>query len=98
MRYVEDMTEKKRGRGRPPSEAGMTARVAVRTVPDDVELIEALAKKLPGFTPATLARAALRIGLTVLELDPSLVVPAVAPAAKRRAVLRSYFKSDDKAE
>jgi len=75
----------------------MTARVAVRTVPDDVELIEALAKKLPGFTPATLARAALRLGLTVLELDPSLVVPAVAPAAKRRAVLRSYFK-DDKGE
>lgn len=85
------MTEKK-GRGRPRVEVGgMTARIALRTLPEDTEQLAALGEKLAGFDQPTIARAALRIGLTALELDPSLIVAGVGPAKQRRAVLKPRF-------
>lgn len=69
----------------------MTARLALRTLPDDMEQIAALVAKFSGFDAPTVTRAALRLGLTALELAPDLLVQAGAPAPKRRAALKSYF-------
>jgi hypothetical protein len=84
------MTKKK---GRPPiDESGMTARMAMRLSPEDAEQIAQLKAKMGG-EPA-ITRAALRIGLTVLELEPSLLVAGLGPAAKRRAALKPYFQRE----
>ncbi|MCU1279470.1 MAG: hypothetical protein JWM53_3016 [bacterium] len=85
------MSEKKAGRGRPRSDAGLTARIALRTVPEDTEQLAAVAAKLPGFDQPTIARAALRLGLTLLDLEPELIVAGVGPAKQRRAMLKPHF-------
>ena len=89
------MSEKpKSGRGRPKSETGMTARIALRTVPEDLEQLGGLVSKLAGFDQPTIARGALRLGLTLLELDPSLIVAGVGPSAKRRSALKALFSRE----
>ena len=85
-----DKTEKRK-RGRPAAEAGLTGRLALRTLPEDSEQIAALVAKFSGFDAPTVTRAALRLGLTALELAPDLFVQAGAPASKRRAALKPYF-------
>jgi hypothetical protein len=67
----------------------------VRTLAEDMEQFDALAGKLAGFDPPTIARAAFRLGLTVLEFDPGLIVAGVGPAKQRRAALKSRFSSEE---
>lgn len=88
------MTEKKDGRGRPRSNAGMTERLALRMLPEDAEQLAALVGKLAGFDQSTVARAAMRLGLMVLELDPGLIMAGVGTAKQRRAALKSHFTSE----
>jgi len=88
------MSEKKRGRGRPPKDATLSGRIMVRTLPEDMEQLAALAAKLAGFDPPTIARAAFRLGLTVLELEPGLIVAGVGPSKPRRAALKPRFASE----
>ena len=85
-----DKTEKRK-RGRPAAEAGLTGRLALRTLPEDMEQLAALVAKFSGFDGPTVTRNALRLGMTVLELAPDLFVQAGVPASKRRAVLKSYL-------
>jgi hypothetical protein len=89
------MTTEKRKRGRPPADTGLTERIALRLLPDDAEQIAALVAKL-GFDAPTLTRAALRLGLTALELAPDLLAQAGGAPTKRRAGLKPYFAQQDR--
>ncbi len=88
------MTTEKKKRGRPPAEAPtMTGKIALRTLPEDMEQLAALtaSAKLAGFDQPTIARAAFRLGLTLLELAPEMILAGVGPASKRRAALKPHF-------
>jgi hypothetical protein len=87
--------KQKRGRGRPRSEAGMTTRIALRTLPEDTEQLAALGHVLAGFDLPRIARSAFRLGMTVLELEPSLIVAGAGPAKQRRAALKPHFTREE---
>jgi hypothetical protein len=89
------MITEKRKRGRPPlGDAGMTEKIFVRAHLDDKKQLTALSAKLDGFDVPAITRAAFRLGMTVLELDPSLMLPGIVPVpAKRRAAIRAALKS-----
>jgi hypothetical protein len=65
-----------RGRGRPRSDVKMVDRLNLRVLPQDLDHLGAIGEKLPGFDQAELARAAMRLGLAILELDPTLFLAA----------------------
>lgn len=88
------MTKSEKGRGRPPSAAPMARQIGIRIGADDDEQLAAITAKLPGFDQTTVARAALRIGLTVLELEQTAIVQAGAPPPKRRAWLKPHFSDE----
>jgi hypothetical protein len=78
-------------RGRPPiSGSGMVDRIAMRLQPEDAEQL-AEVKAIFGGEPS-LVRAALRIGLTVLELEPALLHAGLQSRPKRRATLKARLE------
>ncbi len=68
--------------------AKLGTQISIRLGVDDVAQLARLERTLRGAASKTnLARAAMRLGLTLLEKDPRLVVGAVADPEKRHAAL-----------
>jgi hypothetical protein len=83
----------KRKTGRPAlGTAGMTGRIVLRTFAEDIEQLEALVRTFEGFEQPTIARAALRIGLTMLELEPTLLLLGPATKPKRELAVKALLK------
>jgi hypothetical protein len=80
----------KRRRGRPS--AGLTVRTALRALPEDLAQLEALTKRLSGFDQADVMRAALRLGMVLLELEPSLLMAGMGASTKRRAAVKALLR------
>lgn len=73
----------------------MTARVGFRTEQEDVELAAALAQRFGvGFDMSRVQRFAMRLGLTLLDLQPDLVMVAGQPAKKRSAAVKQRFAQE----
>jgi predicted transcriptional regulator len=87
--------DEKRPRGRPKAEGASTRQMSIRIGADDDAQLDTLANKLAGFEKTNIARAALRAGLTLLELEPAAIVQALAPAAKRKSWLRGLLRRDE---
>jgi hypothetical protein len=67
----------------------MVDRINIRVLPEDLATLNAAGSTiLPGLDQADIARAALRLGLAILELDPSLFLVAGAPSPKRLEALK----------
>jgi hypothetical protein len=58
--------------------------VAIRLTQSDLDRLEALAKRVPIASRNAVARAALRLGLDVLEADPTRLVSERDSGVKRR--------------
>ena len=83
----------KRKAGRPAlGSAGMTGRILIRTFAEDIEQLVALVRSFEGFEQPTIARAALRIGLTMLELEPTLLLLGAATKPKREQAIKALLK------
>lgn len=87
------MSDEKTKRGRPST--GLTVRTALRALPEDMAQLEALTRKLGGFDQSDVMRAALRLGMVLLEIDPALMMAGVGPASKRRAAVKALLRSDE---
>lgn len=66
-----------------PKRQTLAKQIAVRLTEGDVERLEELSKQLPIATRNAIARTALRLGLDVLESDPTRVL--ARPASKERS-------------
>lgn len=55
-------------------ERQLTGMLSVRLSDEDVARLSALSERMPVFTPTTIARIAMRLGLAALERDPSLAL------------------------
>jgi predicted transcriptional regulator len=62
----------------------LARQVAIRLSDDDMKRLDALAESLPIASRNAIARAALRIGLDVLEADPSRLLSTKKPKTRRR--------------
>lgn len=58
--------------------------VAIRILQEDAERLDALAERLPVASRHAIAREALRIGMAVLEEDPTQLVKGATKAPRRR--------------
>ncbi len=67
-------------------------RTALRALPEDLAQLEALTKKLGGFDQADVMRAALRLGMVLLELEPSLLMAGMGPSPRRRAAVKAALR------
>jgi hypothetical protein len=83
-----------RGRGRPRSDVKMVDRLNLRVLPQDLDHLEAIGEKLPGFDQAEIARAAVRLGLALLELDPTLFLAAAGGPVAQEALKLHLARRD----
>lgn len=87
--------DEKPTRGRPKVDGASTRQMSIRIGADDDAQLDGLQAKLAGFEKTAIARAALRAGLTLLELEPTGIVQALAPPQKRRAWLKAQLRRDE---
>lgn len=64
---------------------GFRAMVAIRVEQADADRLDALVERLPIATRHAIAREALRIGLSVLEEDPTQLVKSADSAPRTRS-------------
>jgi hypothetical protein len=62
----------------------LARQVAIRLSEDDVKRLEALVDRIPIASRNAIARAAIRIGLEVLEKDPSRLFASAKKSRARR--------------
>jgi hypothetical protein len=68
----------------------LSTQISIRLVDEDLAQLKRLEKALGGVTSrSNLARAAMRVGLTVLEKRPALLVSAVDEPDRRAAALEA---------
>lgn len=63
---------------------GLHRQIALRVSDEEAERLEALSARFPIVSRHAIARAALRLGLALLEEDPSRLLEPAAPSRKRR--------------
>ena len=71
---AEEMAKEERMTGKPRNGVALSERVTLRLAPADVARLDSLAQRIPIASRHTVARAAMRIGLAVLEADPTRIV------------------------
>lgn len=64
-------------------EERLSVGVNIRITPEDAERLDALSEEIRIATRHGIARAALRLGLQLLESDPLLILKAGGPAGNR---------------
>ena len=79
-------------RGRPTAgSAAVVGRLALRVTAEDLDEIGALVRSFEGFDQPTICRAALRLGLTLLQLQSSLLLVGGATPSKRQESVRALI-------